>query len=240
MGHCRALTVASRALQTLAWSHGVPPGKVYYLPNGPGIGADALLRDQKRAEYGLDGRPTILLYSRLFEFDIGRLVEILRQVLPAVPEAAVLTVGAGLFVDDTNQLWRDLSKAGLQDRFVNAGWVEESQLPHMLSAADVGLYLMDDTLLNRSKCPVKLADMLSLGLPLVAEAVGQVPEYVVHGKTGYLRPSGDVTGLATDLIELLQNKKQRERLGARGRELIQSKFSWERLATIVETAYQNS
>ena len=240
MGHCQALTVASRALQTLAWSHGIPPEDVYYLPNGPGIGAGAPLRGQKRTELGLDGRPTILLYSRLFEFNIGRLVEILRQVLPVVPEAAVLTVGAGLFEDDTDQLWRDLSSVGLQDRFVNAGWVEEELLPDLLAAADVGLYLMDDTLLNRSKCPVKLADMLSVGLPLVAEAVGQVPEYVRHGETGHLRPSGDVSGLAMDLIELLQNKKRRERLGANGRELIQAKFSWERLADIAQTAYQNS
>ena len=64
---------------------------------------------------------------------------------------------------------------------------------------------MDDNLINRSKCPVKLADMLAVGLPVVAEDVGQVPEYVIQGKTGLLRPSGDVADIASDLVTLLQD-----------------------------------
>jgi glycosyltransferase involved in cell wall biosynthesis len=128
----------------------------------------------------------------------------------------------------------------LQDRFINTGWLEEKTLPHVLSAADVGLYLMDDTLLNRTKCPVKLADMLAVGLPVVAEAVGQVPEYVVHNRTGRLRPSGDVAGLTADLIDLLQDQEARARLGAGGRQHIAAHFSWEQLANIAEAAYQAS
>lgn len=238
MTHCRALTVASRALQTLAWSHGMPSERVYYLPNGPGIGADTSLAAQKRKELGLAERPTILLYSRLFEFDTDRMIDVLSQVLSTIPQAAVLNVGASLFDGDAKQLGQKLADLGLAHRFVNAGWLEEETLPHVLSAADVGLYLMDDTLLNRTKCPVKLADMLSVGLPVVAEAVGQVPEYVAHNRTGRLRPSGDVPGLAADLIELLQDERIRARLGAGGQEHIATHFSWERLAGIAESAYQ--
>jgi glycosyltransferase involved in cell wall biosynthesis len=238
MTHCQALTVASRALQTLAWSHGTPSKRVFYLPNGPGIAADTSLSDEKRKELGLAGRPTILLYSRLFEFDMGRLVDVLSQVLAAVPGAAVLAVGASLFEGDGQTLGQKVAALGLEDRFVNTGWLEEQTLPHVLAAADAGLYLMDDTLLNRTKCPVKLADMLAVGLPVVAEAVGQVPEYVVQDGTGRLRTSGDVEGLAADLIELLQDERTRARLGAGGREHIVNHFSWEHLASIAEAAYQ--
>lgn len=239
MGHCLALIVASRALQTVAWSHGVPRKKVFYLPNGPGIGVDNSQAVQRRKELGLEGRPTVLLYSRLFEFDTERLVDILRQVLLQIPEAAVLTVGAGLVEEDSQQMDQALSSLGLADRFVNVGWQDEQALPHVLSAADVGLYLMDDTLLNRTKCPVKLADMLSLGMPVAAEAVGQVPEYVIHGRTGLLRPSGDCAGLTADLVHLLQDHELRARLGAGGRKHIQSNFSWERLANTAEAAYRD-
>lgn len=235
--HCHGLTVASRALQTLAWSRGVSTEDVFYLPNGPGISADASLAAEKRSEFGLEGRPTVLLYSRLFEFDIDRLVEVLRRVLSALPDAAVLTVGAGLVEGDIQRLTRSLSDLGLQDRFVNAGWLDEETLPHVLSAADAGLYLMDDTLINRAKCPVKLADMLSLGVPMVAENVGQVPAYVLHNQTGLLRPSGDVVGLAEDLIQLLTDESLRTRLASGGRERIQTHFNWQRLGELAETAY---
>jgi glycosyltransferase involved in cell wall biosynthesis len=169
---------------------------------------------------------------------MGRLFDVLSQVLAAVPGAAVLAVGASLFEGDGQTLGQKVAALGLEDRFVNTGWLEEQTLPHVLAAADAGLYLMDDTLLNRTKCPVKLADMLAVGLPVVAEAVGQVPEYVVQDGTGRLRTSGDVEGLAADLIELLQDERTRARLGAGGREHIVNHFSWEHLASIAEAAYQ--
>lgn len=236
--HCHALTVASRTLQSLAWSHGITPNKIFYLPNGPGIAAEAPQANQKREELGLTGRPVILLYSRLFEFNTTRLVAVLRQVLSAVPESVVLTVGASLYEADDRALGQMLAETDIEDRFVNTGWVEEQELPDVLAAADVGLYLMDDTLLNRTKCPVKLADMLNLGLPLVAENVGQVPEYVIHGRTGLLRPSGDTAGLANDLIALLRDEQRRKILGAAAREHVQTRFSWQRLAEVALDAYQ--
>jgi glycosyltransferase involved in cell wall biosynthesis len=80
--------------------------------------------------------------------------------------------------------------------------------------------------------------MLSVGLPVVAEAVGQVPEYVIQDKTGLLRQSGDSAGIASDLVALLGDKKLRERLGQRAQELIEERFSWERLTDTAEEAYQ--
>ena len=237
MRHCHVLTVASRALQTLAWAHRVSPQQVLYLPNGPGIEGSAANAAQKRAEFALNGRPVLLLYSRLFEFNTERLVNVLAQVQIDLPDLAVLSVGAGLFEDDAAIFRSQLQAAGLSNAFIDAGWVAEAELPPLLAAADVGLYLIDDTLLNRTKCPVKLADMLALGLPVVAEAVGQVPEYVVQGQTGLLRESGDVEGLAADLLCLFEDVQLRQRMARAAQEHVQENFSWSRLALRLERAY---
>ena len=85
-------------------------------------------------------------------------------------------------------------------RSVDLGWVDEADLPLLLRSCDVAIYLMDDTLINRCKCPVKLADLIAAGVPVAAEDVGQVPEYVINGATGLLRPSGDSAGLASRLL----------------------------------------
>ncbi|MCI0397728.1 MAG: glycosyltransferase family 4 protein [Chloroflexi bacterium] len=238
LAHCHALTVASRALQTLAWAGRIPPERVVYLPNGPGIGTDTSAAPDKRAEMGLAGRPVLLLYSRLFEFDTGRLVDVLQRVQAAVPELAILAVGLSLFAADAATLSRRLAEAGLQEAVVEAGWVEESILPGVLAAADVGLYLMDDTLLNRTKCPVKLADMLAVGLPVVGEAVGQVTEYVRHQQTGLLYASGDTAGLAKGIVDLLTDPAERQRLAAGAREHLATHFNWDRLAERVMEAYE--
>ncbi len=231
MRHNHALTVASRALQTIAWSMGVSPERVVYLPNGPGIGG------QFSVFSGQSSAPTVLVYSRLFEFDTGRLVAILRGVKTAVPQLQILSVGAGLYDEDAANFQAQLAAAGLQEAFTDAGWADEADLPAVLSQADVGIYLMEDTLLNRTKCPVKLADMLSLGIPVVAEDVGQVPEYVVHGRTGLLRPPGDDDDLTADLIRLLQDPGQRQTLSANAAAHIAQNFNWETLADSLQKIY---
>ncbi len=236
--HSHAVTVASRTLQSLAWAQGVPPQRVVYVPNGPGIPLVVEGAEARRAELGMAGRPVLLLYSRLFEFDTGRLVAILQRVQQAVPDLAILAVGAGLYDQDTAGLRTQLAQAGLLDHFVDAGWLPEAELPATLRAADVGLYLMEDTLLNRTKCPVKLVDMAAVGLPVVAEAVGQVPEYVRHGETGWLRPSGSVVELADDVIRLLCNEEERQQFSAAARAHITGRFTWDHLAERLRPVYE--
>ena len=131
-------------------------------------------------------------------------------------------------------------KAGLENAFVDVGWIEETDLPKYLASADVGIYLMEDTLLNRTKCPVKLADMQALGVPVVAEAVGQVTEYVIAGETGLLRASGDYEGVAADLVRLLQNQEERQRMGSAAMARVQKRFSWDNLAESAEKAYRST
>ena len=231
MRHCHHLTVASRTLQSLAWGMGINPQHISYVPNGPGIGETVPLNDTLQAIVTqLQERPSLLLYSRLFEFDTERLVKILQGVKEAVPDLAILSIGTGLYQNDAATLRQQLTAANLRDTFIDVGWVETAQLPTLLAATKVGIYLMEDSLLNRAKCPVKLADMLSIGVPVVAEAVGQVPEYVVNGRTGYLRPTGDVAGLTADVVALLQDEERRLTLTAQAKTHITTHFSWPVLA----------
>ncbi|MDJ0753813.1 MAG: glycosyltransferase [Ardenticatenaceae bacterium] len=231
--HNDLLTVASRALGQKSRRLGQPTDQILYLPNGSGISSAPVRLTEitaKKETLGLSNRPTVLLYSRLFEFDIARLTKILKQVHAKLPNLAILSIGTGLFGEDHHDLRQHFRRAGLLDLVIDLGWLEEEALPAAILAADVGLYLMDDTLLNRTKCPVKLADMISLGLPVVGERVGQVPEYVVSEENGLLRASGDIAGVATDLLNLLQNPGQRAAYGYSGRARWQQLFSWDRQA----------
>jgi glycosyltransferase involved in cell wall biosynthesis len=237
LSHHHGLTVASRALETIALSMGVSPQKVLYLPNGSGIGPDTAGTETKRSSLRLTDRPTILLYSRLFEFDPIYLVDILSRVQAEIPEMAVLGVGAGLYDEDAAAFRHQLEQHGLAHAFTDVGWVEETELPAVLACADVGLYLMADTLLNRTKCPVKLADMLQVGVPVVGEAVGQVAEYVRHGETGLLCQSGDGAGIAAALVDLLRDGEKRQKFAAAGQQHLNAHFAWPVLADKLLTLY---
>lgn len=241
--HNHAVTVASRTLEERVWDMGVAPERVFYIPNGPGISLSEEIspaeRSAARERLGLGERVTVLVYSRLFEFDTDRLVAVLAGIVATIPDLAVLMVGAGLYEADRDRFRAQLAAAGLRDHIIDAGWTDLEQLPATLAAADAGLYLMDDTLLNRAKCPVKLADMLAVGVPVVGEAVGQVKEYVQPGRTGALVPIGDVAGMVRETVSLLANGDERTRRGVLARADIRDRFSWDKLAGIAERSYQS-
>ncbi len=233
MQHCHQLTVASRSLQSLAWGNRVPPQKVVYLPNGSGLDFDAQVL---KTRAGSRAAPTILLYSRLFEFDVARLVTVLGKVKAAVPDVRLLMVGASLQAEDGLRLAELIQAAGLAEMVDDVGWVEEACLPALLLSAEVAIYLMDDNLLNRTKCPVKLADLCALGIPTVAEDVGQVTQYIDSGQSGMVHPVGACDAIATSLIALLQKPRRRQQMAKASRQHMQQ-FAWDRLAQRLEQAY---
>ena len=227
--HCDGLTVASRALQTLAWSLGVAPAKVFYVPNG------SEERGERREERG-DGGSVVLLYTRFFEFQVERVVEIFRRVLAGVPEARLLVVGKGLFGEE-ERLLALAEEADLAQRVIYAGWVEPEELPGVFAAADVAICPYDDTLVNRARCAVKLVDLMAAGLPIVADDVGQNGEYIEHGVSGLLIEPGDVEAFAAGVVRLLRDKELRGQLGREARRRVGGMFAWQRLVTEVERAY---
>ena len=65
--------------------------------------------------------------------------------------------------------------------------------------------------------PRTVIEALSLGVPVVATAVGGVPSLVAHGETGLLVPAGDSAALANALGRLVRSRELRERFGADAR-----------------------
>ena len=240
--HCDALTVASRALETIVWSLGVQPGKVFYVPNGVTSGFRfQVSSSDSNTQYPISvvqhtDHPTVLLYTRFFEFQVERVVSVFRRVLAEVPEAELVVVGKGFFGEE-ERLRELMLKAGIAEHLDYVDWVEPEELPGHFAAADVAVYPYDDTLVNRTKCSAKLIDLLAAGVAIVADDVGQNSEYVVHGVSGLLVPVGDTEAFARSVVELLQDESLREKLGRGAHRTVVEEFNWGKLATRVEEAY---
>jgi glycosyltransferase involved in cell wall biosynthesis len=265
LSHADAVTVASRTLESLVWAMGVPRDQVFYVPNGVGRGRMGRREGETAAEgresAGSDGSwdACILLYTRFFEFPVSRVIEVLRRVREGVPGARLLVVGEGLFGEE-EELFRLARRAGLtvadpppdaiQDGpyldsvasastadITYAGWVDPGELPSYFARAAVAIYPFDDTLVNRTKCAVKLTDLLAAGVPIVAEAVGQNREYIRNGETGLLVEPGNVAAFGDAIVEVLRNPALRERLRQAGARDVRERFAWEKLVEDVERAY---
>lgn len=60
-------------------------------------------------------------------------------------------------------------------------------------------------------------EALSCEVPVIATAVGGLPEVVIHGENGFLHEVGDVEGMAASALTLLQDEPMRKAFGAAGR-----------------------
>jgi glycosyltransferase involved in cell wall biosynthesis len=170
--------------------------------------------------------PNVLLYTRFFEFSLDRPLEVFRRVQERYPGARLVIAGAGLHGEEKVLLGfaRERGMAGAVEL---RGWVEPDQAAPLFRAADIAIYPFNDTLVNRTKSPVKLLELMGAGLPVVAESVGELAEVIEGGVSGLLVPSGDVEGLAAAILHLWEQPGLRERLGEGARRRIAGHYIWD-------------
>lgn len=157
--------------------------------------------------------PTIVSVGRLHEpKDFVTLARALRSVPPGAFRAEI--VGDG---PDRAAVAAELAAGGLSEAVELLG--ERSDVRERLARA--GLFVLS----SRSECmPISVLEAMAAGLPVVASAVGGLPEMVVDGDTGLLVAPGDAEALGQALARLMADPQERRRMGAAGRRRVEERF----------------
>jgi glycosyltransferase involved in cell wall biosynthesis len=92
----------------------------------------------------------------------------------------------------------------------------------------------------RDPFPLALLEGMALARPIVASAVGGIPEMLVDGESGLLVPPADAGALARALLELLQDRERRHRIGAGAYERLTTVFSLAGFAAGMFTAFDEA
>jgi len=187
----RRVVVPSAYLRDLALGWGVAPERLEVVPN-PAPPLPALPdRDEARARLGLNGF-TLAAAGRLTR------QKALLDALDAVSrteEVSLVVAGEG---PERAALERRASKPDLVDRVRFAGALSRDEVLTLFRAADAALLTS-----AWENLPHSVVEALAVGTPVVATAVGGVPEVVRDGENGLLAPAGDVDAIA-DAIRRLE------------------------------------
>ncbi|HDH31697.1 MAG TPA: glycosyltransferase family 1 protein [Candidatus Wolfebacteria bacterium] len=87
--------------------------------------------------------------------------------------------------------------------------------------------------------PITALEAMSSGIPLVATNVGGLPEIIEDGVSGLIINKEDSEELATAIIKLLDDPKKAEEMGKKGREIVEQKFTWEKVVEKYEKEIYN-
>jgi glycosyltransferase involved in cell wall biosynthesis len=158
--------------------------------------------------------------------DILTLVDAVVRHGGALPHVTV--VGDG---PDRGRVEHELATAGFEDRIELVGDVEDPG-PFLDRAS---LFVLS----SRSEgLPMAVLEAMAAGLPVVATAVGGVPEVVQDGVTGALVPPGDAVSMGAALLDLASDPARARAWGASGRRLINEKYGIERCQQAHQDLYR--
>lgn len=132
------------------------------------------------------------------------------EILGAGPESARLS-----------ELAEEL---GVADRVRFLGALPPEEVPGVLQGFDLAVAPYPEG--PHYFSPLKVYEYLAAGLPVVASAIGTLPDVLEQGTLGELVPPGDAAALAERLDALAQDPARREAMGRRAREAAVAQHTW--------------
>ncbi len=169
---------------------------------------------------------------------VGRLapqksVETLLQALPvlATSHAQLVLVGDG---PDRERLTATAARLGVTDRVHLLGFLPHARIAAVLQHLDV-LVLPS----RYEELGSVVLEAFAAGVPVVASAVGGIPEVIADRVTGLLFPVGDPAALAEQLDTVLSDPALAGRLAARAQRDA-GRHAWPELAGLVVTLYRQT
>jgi len=210
----------------------IPADRVSVVPLGLDLddllavrGTDPALRD------ALDLPPEAFVVGcvgRLVRIkDLATMLEAVSLAVRRVPLLRLAVVGDG---PERGVLERRAAELALGELVRFTGWRRD--LPFVYGGLDAV------ALSSRNEgTPVALIEAMAAGRPVVATAVGGVPDIVEHERTGLLVPPQDPQALAAALATLAESADTRARMGAEGRAAA-ARFGRARLLDDLEGLYR--
>ena len=167
--------------------------------------------------------PMVLFVGKLTPAKgIKHLLMAAKEVIKKEPEAKFVLVGPVSFLEEGKNPWESLRRdLGLEENVIFTGGISFKELLKAYSSADI--FVLPS--LKEAFSGVAL-EAMSFGLPIVASKVPGILE-AVSRENGILVDKGNVKQLSDAILRLLENEKERLRMGEDSRRKILERFTTE-------------
>ncbi len=199
-------------------AHVVPPGRIWVIHNGV---TDSSLRAAPSA-----GSPVRIVMVARCGPPKNHLM-VLQAASQLRGDWELNFVGDGPLM---GRVQEEIGRLGLGGRVSLLGCRDD--VPQILAGAHIFCLASD-----WEGLPISIIEAMRAGLPVVAAAVGGVPELVTFGENGFLVGRKDAGGLARHLQALIDDPALRAQFGARSRARYEREFTLEQQMSKVREVY---
>jgi glycosyltransferase involved in cell wall biosynthesis len=204
---------------------GVPERRIALLPNPLTVTPNTPDEHARRRARSAHGIPTDWVLAG----SVGRIVEWKGQLeflraaaaaLRKVPQSGVVIIGDVTDASEAygEQLHQEVQTLGLSGRVWFTGFINNP----------LEVYSLFDVLVHSAIEPepfgLVLTEAMAHGIPVIAAASGGPMEIIRDGVDGYLRDPRDTEKVGALLAAMLQDPLLRDRIGAAGRAMVETRF----------------
>lgn len=228
----RRVTVAT---PELARTYDIPSCRTTVIPNG--VDPDLFRphdKEKSKRRFSLDGKIVIGYVGVLrewidFDMMLGALVFLAKEF----PSIRMLVVGG----EGRLQELRNMSaRMRLEDRVVTPGNLPYGEIPHAMSAMDIGVIPFRLNEVTRNALPLKLFEYMACGVPVISQrlkpVIDSVDENVMYASNG--------EEMAHAAKEILESNALRKELSENGRKIVQSSWRWETIVRKLESVLEEA
>ena len=184
-------------------------------------------------KYSLGPEAKVILFVGILDAYKGcdYLIRAMPGIIHEIPGAQLMLVGTGPMGEDLKATAGEL---GIVSNVIFAGFVPDEDLPYYYSACDV--FVLPSVSAEEGFGLVQLEAMAS-GKPVVTTTIPGVCEVDAEEVATIHVPPRNVEALAAATIKILQDKDLAARFGNGGRKLVESKYTWAKVAHAMQEVY---
>jgi len=228
--------IANHILQDMR-ERGIDPRKLFHVPNG--VNAErfrALPRDsQLAAQLGLNQETVLGFIGSLYRYEgIAWMLRAAAKLRRDGVSFQILIVGQGEEMQDVQAA---IQESGMQDFFKAVGQVPHDQVQRYYSLMDVMVYPRRSVRLTELTTPLKPLEAMAQGKAVLASDVGGIRELVEPEVPCMLFEADNAEDFCVKAKQLISDKRLREDLGERGRQMVLRAKDWDVVAQRYKEVY---
>lgn len=143
------------------------------------------------------------------------LMETLRNIVKIYPKVKLILTRKGIY---EKELMSYADQLGISDNIIFTGDLKN---PHVATyICDIYIHIS-----YGEGLPLSILEAMAFGKPIIASAIGGIPEAIEDGKTGIL-VDNNIDKIYIAIIRLIENKGLAKKLGDDAKDMVKEKFTW--------------